>query len=106
MTFSESGFRARHLRGRVRPDFRLHVTHDQMFPGESSVVWVHSYYPWAAPARKRWDYSAATLATSPSCDEEPDFRGFWWRHPCHGPKYRDTGSWLSCSRFNFLGAVH
>jgi len=105
LTFSTSGFQARRLGGSVGPNFRLVEDEADMRPGEAGFVWLHSYYPWGTPAKKRWDYSTATLATSPNCDDEPEARGYWWGTTCHGPPGRDIASWLACARFNFMGAV-
>lgn len=92
LQLSDTGFRARHMRGTMTESMRLkppkaHASLE-LAHGESGAVWLHSYYPWARAARKQWDYSTATLETSSSCDDEPRFRGYWWGKPCHGPKYR------------------
>jgi len=98
-TFSEYAFSARHLMGKVRSDFRLASSFETK-PTENGVFFMHSYFPWGNPARKRWDYGEASLWHAPSCDDAGEPVAFWWGRPCLGQRGRGIWAWMVCGRSN------
>eukprot|EP00928_Gymnodinium_smaydae_P005927 TRINITY_DN12053_c0_g2_i1.p1 TRINITY_DN12053_c0_g2~~TRINITY_DN12053_c0_g2_i1.p1 ORF type:complete len:427 (-),score=79.64 TRINITY_DN12053_c0_g2_i1:107-1387(-) len=101
MAFSESGFRARHIRAYVKGDLRLEYPEralEDTWWGETGTIMVHSYYPWGRPSKKTWDYSTATVDKVPGCGDEPQYRNHRWRQPCPGLRSRQTWEWLACAR--------
>eukprot|EP00927_Polykrikos_kofoidii_P049742 TRINITY_DN43762_c0_g1_i1.p1 TRINITY_DN43762_c0_g1~~TRINITY_DN43762_c0_g1_i1.p1 ORF type:complete len:419 (+),score=58.58 TRINITY_DN43762_c0_g1_i1:45-1301(+) len=87
-SFSSQTFSARHVTNRSR----------RLRPGENGYFYIHSYYPWGTAVHKRWNYATATLDTSPTCDDEPDHRNFWWGSTCDGPQVQPMERWLGCAR--------